>query len=48
MADLDDVRAVASSVLRHRVVVNFAAEAGGRSADDVCRELIDGGTWTEA
>jgi MoxR-like ATPase len=48
MADLDDVRTVAASVLRHRVVVNFAAEAAGRSADDVCRELIDGGGWTKA
>ncbi len=45
MADLDDVRAVALSVLRHRVVVNFAAEAAGRSAEGVCIELIDGGTW---
>jgi len=48
MADLDDVRAVAASVLRHRVVVNFAAEAASRSADDICRELIDGGAWTKA
>jgi MoxR-like ATPase len=48
MADLDDVRAVAASVLRHRVVVNFAAEAAGRSADDICRELIEGGGWTKA
>jgi len=48
MADLDDVRAVAASVLRHRVVVNFAAEAAGRSADDICRELIEGGDWTKA
>jgi MoxR-like ATPase len=47
MADLDDIRAVAPSVLRHRVVVNFAAEAAGRSADDVCRQLLDGGTWSE-
>ncbi len=47
MADLDDVRAIAASVLRHRVVVNFAAEAAGRSADDICRELIDGGNWTK-
>jgi MoxR-like ATPase len=45
MADLDDVRAVALSVLRHRVVVNFAAEAAGRSAEDVCGELIDAGEW---
>jgi MoxR-like ATPase len=48
MADLDDVRAVAPSVLRHRVVVNFAAEAAGRSADDICRQLIDEGAWPTA
>jgi MoxR-like ATPase len=45
MADLDDVRSVALSVLRHRVVVNFAAEAAGRSAEGVCGELIDAGEW---
>ena len=45
MADLDDVKGVALSVLRHRVVVNFAAEAAGRSAEDVCRELIETGSW---
>ncbi len=37
----DDVRAVAPSVLRHRVVTNFQAEAAGRSAADVVAELID-------
>jgi len=45
MADLDDVKNVALSVLRHRVVVNFAAEAAGRSAEDVCREFIETGGW---
>ncbi len=45
MADLDDVRTMALSVLRHRVVVNFAAEAAGRAAEDICRELIDAGHW---
>jgi MoxR-like ATPase len=45
MADLDDVRAVALSVLRHRVVVNFAAEAAGRTAEDVCGELIGDEGW---
>ncbi len=45
MPDLQDIRAVALAVLRHRVVVNFAAEAAGRSAEDVCRELIEGGRW---
>jgi MoxR-like ATPase len=46
MADLDDVKTVALSVLRHRVVANFAAEAAGRSAQDICRQLIDGPGWT--
>ncbi|HEX9726983.1 MAG TPA: MoxR family ATPase [Gemmatimonadales bacterium] len=46
MADLDDVKKVALPVLRHRVVVNFAAEAAGRSAEDVCQELIDLDAWS--
>ncbi len=45
MADLDDVKSVALSVLRHRVVINFAAEAAGRTAEDVCQELIEGDAW---
>ena len=45
MADLDDIRTVALSVLRHRVVVNFAAEAAGRSAEDICKELVEGEEW---
>jgi MoxR-like ATPase len=45
LADYDDVREVALSVLRHRVVLNFAAEAAGRTADDLCRELVDGKEW---
>ena len=45
MADLDDVKSVAHSVLRHRVVVNFAAEAAGRSALDIVRQLIDQTDW---
>jgi len=47
MADLDDVKDVALSVLRHRLVVNFAAEAAGRTAEDICAELIAGETWIE-
>ncbi|UCG89375.1 MAG: MoxR family ATPase [Gemmatimonadota bacterium] len=47
MADLDDVRAIALPVLRHRVVVNFAAEAAGRTAQDVCEELISTASWLE-
>ncbi len=45
MADLDDVKSIAHSVLRHRVVVNFAAEAAGRSALDVVRQLIEETDW---
>ena len=45
MADLDDVRAVASSVLRHRIVTNFAAEAADRTSEDLVRELVGGKAW---
>jgi MoxR-like ATPase len=45
MADLDDVRAVALPVLRHRVVSNFAAEAADRSSEDLARELVGGSDW---
>jgi MoxR-like ATPase len=47
MADLDDVRSVAPSVLRHRVVTNFAAEAADRAAEDLVRELVSGKRWLE-
>ncbi len=36
----DDVRAVATSVLRHRVVLDFEAEADGRTTDEVLTELL--------
>jgi MoxR-like ATPase len=45
MADLDDVRAVAPAVLRHRVLTNFSAEAAGRNSEDVVQELLTGGGW---
>jgi MoxR-like ATPase len=45
MADLDDVRSVALQVLRHRVVTNFAAEAAGRTNDDLVRELMTTTSW---
>ncbi len=47
MADLDDVKDVALPVLRHRLVVNFAAEAAGRTAEDICVELLAGEAWME-
>jgi MoxR-like ATPase len=36
----DDVRAVAAPVLRHRVLVNFQAEADGIDADEIVRRLL--------
>jgi MoxR-like ATPase len=45
MADLDDVRTVAPSVLRHRVVTNFAAEASDRTSEDLVRELVGARGW---
>jgi MoxR-like ATPase len=43
---LDDVRGVAPSVLAHRVVPNFQAEADGRTARDVIAELLrDSQRW---
>jgi MoxR-like ATPase len=45
MADLDDVKAVAPSVLRHRVVTNFAAEAAERTSADLVRDLLDNKAW---
>ena len=41
MADLEDLDAVALSVLRHRIVVNFHAEAAGKTADDVVRAVAE-------
>ena len=40
-AGLDDVRAVALPVLRHRLVTNFNAEAEGIKADELIRRLIE-------
>jgi MoxR-like ATPase len=40
MPDLEDVRAVAPAVLRHRLVANFQAEADGRATADLVEELI--------
>jgi MoxR-like ATPase len=46
MADLDDVKAVALSVLRHRVVTNFAAEAADRTSEDLVRQLLHSSGWS--
>jgi len=38
--DIEDVKAVALSVLRHRIVRNFKAEADGVSVDDIISKLL--------
>ena len=37
----DDIAALAKPVLRHRVVVNFAAQSDGLTSDDVIQKLLD-------
>jgi MoxR-like ATPase len=37
----EDVRAVALPVLRHRLLVNFQAEADGVAADQIVGRVID-------
>ncbi|HWR51778.1 MAG TPA: MoxR family ATPase [Bryobacteraceae bacterium] len=37
---VDDVRAVAASVLRHRLIVNFDAHADGQTPDSILTEII--------
>ena len=39
MADLEDLDAVVLPVLRHRIVVNFNAEASNKSADEIVGEV---------
>ena len=38
--DIEDVRAVATAILRHRIVRNYKAEAENVSADDIIKELV--------
>jgi MoxR-like ATPase len=40
---LEDVRALAPDVLRHRVLLNFAARAEGVTADAVIAALLAAG-----
>jgi MoxR-like ATPase len=46
MPDFDDLRSVASWVLTHRLVPNFAAEAAGRTAGDLVGELVGQMRWS--
>ncbi len=45
MPDYEDLEAVAPTVLTHRLVINFAAEAAGRAAPDIVQELLAKGRW---
>jgi MoxR-like ATPase len=38
--DIEDVKAVAESVLRHRIVRNFKAEAAGISETQIIQDLL--------
>jgi MoxR-like ATPase len=38
---IEDIRALAPAVMRHRMGVNFAAHAEGVSADDIVKRLLD-------
>jgi MoxR-like ATPase len=40
VVDFEDIRAVALPVLRHRVLMNFQAEADGIDADEIVRQLM--------
>ncbi|MEM9587640.1 MAG: MoxR family ATPase [Planctomycetota bacterium] len=44
---VEDVQALARPILRHRMVVNFAAESEGVSSDDVIGQIIDATPTTE-
>ena len=41
LPSIDDVRDVAPTVLAHRLVLNFEAEADGRGTRDVIHELLE-------
>ncbi len=38
---VDDIRAVARPVLRHRIVINYNAQAAGESSDSIVQRLLD-------
>jgi MoxR-like ATPase len=38
--DIEDVKAVATSILRHRIVRNYKAEADGISVEDIINSLL--------
>jgi MoxR-like ATPase len=38
---IDDIQTLAKPVLRHRLVVNFAAESDGVTTDELIGQLLD-------
>ncbi len=40
--DIEDVKAVAEAILRHRIVLNYKAEAEGYSLERIIKELVEG------
>jgi MoxR-like ATPase len=38
--DIEDVKAVAIPILRHRIVRNFKAEADGKTAEHLIRNML--------
>ncbi|UAJ11200.1 AAA family ATPase [Glacieibacterium megasporae] len=44
-ATREDVTALAAPVMRHRLLLSFAAEADGRSADDAIIDVLRGVPW---
>ena len=39
--DIEDVNAVAVPVLRHRIVLNYAAQAEGFTTESIIKDLIN-------
>ena len=39
--DIEDVKAVAVSILRHRIMKNYKAEAEGVSIENIIEELLN-------
>ena len=38
--DIEDVRAIAPAILRHRIIRNYKAEARGISVEDIINEML--------
>jgi MoxR-like ATPase len=38
---MDDVKALAKPVLRHRIITTFTAEADGISPDEIVEQLVE-------